>query len=74
MIAITIAHSDQAPKVYGPYSQAITVGDLVYTSGQLPLDPAGRQPSGSRHRPNPINPGWMGRVWVYHRTPTERCL
>ena len=43
MTAMTIAHSDQAPKVYGPYSQAITVGDLVYTSGQLPLDPASMQ-------------------------------
>ena len=25
--------------MYGPYSQAITVGDLIYTSGQIPLDP-----------------------------------
>lgn len=28
-----------APKAIGPYSQAIVVGDMVYTSGQIPLDP-----------------------------------
>jgi 2-iminobutanoate/2-iminopropanoate deaminase len=39
MTAIAVAHSDHAPKVYGPYSQAIAVGNLVYTAGQIPLDP-----------------------------------
>jgi 2-iminobutanoate/2-iminopropanoate deaminase len=29
-----------APAAIGPYSQAIAVGNLVYTSGQLPIDPA----------------------------------
>jgi 2-iminobutanoate/2-iminopropanoate deaminase len=29
-----------APAAIGPYSQAIRVGDLVFTSGQIPLDPA----------------------------------
>ena len=29
-----------APGAIGPYSQAVCVGDLVYASGQLPLDPA----------------------------------
>ena len=29
-----------APAAIGPYSQAIRVGNLVYTSGQLPIDPA----------------------------------
>ena len=29
-----------APAAIGPYSQAIQVGNLVYTSGQLPIDPA----------------------------------
>jgi 2-iminobutanoate/2-iminopropanoate deaminase len=38
--AMIIANSDRAPRVYGPYSQAISVGNLVYTAGQLPLDPA----------------------------------
>ncbi len=35
-----IIHSDAAPKAIGPYSQAIRIGDSVYCSGQLGLDPA----------------------------------
>ena len=30
----------KAPGAIGPYSQAIKVGNLVFTSGQLPIDPA----------------------------------
>ena len=30
----------QAPAAIGPYSQAIRVGNLVFTSGQIPIDPA----------------------------------
>ena len=29
-----------APAAIGPYSQAIKVGELVFVSGQLPIDPA----------------------------------
>ena len=29
-----------APAAIGPYSQALKVGNLVYTSGQIPIDPA----------------------------------
>ena len=32
--------SINAPAAIGPYSQAIYVGNLVYTSGQIPIDPA----------------------------------
>jgi 2-iminobutanoate/2-iminopropanoate deaminase len=32
--------TDKAPAAIGPYSQAIVVGELVYTSGQIGLDPA----------------------------------
>lgn len=32
-------HTDQAPAAIGTYSQAIRVGDTVYLSGQIPLDP-----------------------------------
>lgn len=39
MQTIDAVNSPQAPKVYGPYSQAIVAGDLVFASGQLPLDP-----------------------------------
>ncbi len=35
-----IVSSDQAPKAIGPYSQAVDSGDLVFLSGQIPLDPA----------------------------------
>lgn len=31
--------TEQAPGAIGPYSQGIKIGDFVYTSGQLPLDP-----------------------------------
>ena len=32
-------HTEKAPAAIGPYSQAITAGNLVFTSGQIPLDP-----------------------------------
>ncbi|WP_058555310.1 RidA family protein [Thiohalocapsa sp. ML1] len=35
-----IIHTDQAPEAIGTYSQAVRVGDTVYLSGQIPLDPA----------------------------------
>ena len=36
----TAIHSDRAPAAIGPYSQATRAGNLVFFSGQLPLDPA----------------------------------
>ena len=36
----TVISTDKAPGAIGPYSQAIRVGDLLFVSGQLPLDPA----------------------------------
>ena len=35
-----IIATDQAPGAVGPYSQAVRVGDFVFTAGQIPLDPA----------------------------------
>jgi 2-iminobutanoate/2-iminopropanoate deaminase len=35
-----VIHTDHAPKAIGPYSQAIRVGDFVYTAGQVPIVPA----------------------------------
>jgi 2-iminobutanoate/2-iminopropanoate deaminase len=35
----TVVSTDQAPGAIGPYSQAIIAGELVFCSGQLPLDP-----------------------------------
>ena len=37
---MTIIETEKAPAAIGPYSQAITSGALVYTSGQIPIDPA----------------------------------
>ena len=36
----TVVSTDKAPKAIGPYSQAIKVGEFVYTAGQIALDPA----------------------------------
>ena len=33
-------HTEKAPKAIGPYSQAIQVGNMVFASGQIPVDPA----------------------------------
>ncbi|HEY6457854.1 MAG TPA: RidA family protein [Steroidobacteraceae bacterium] len=35
----TTIHTDSAPKAIGTYSQAVRVGNTVYVSGQIPLDP-----------------------------------
>lgn len=33
-------NSEKAPKAVGPYSQAIRAGNLIFCSGQIPIDPA----------------------------------
>jgi len=35
----TPIHTDRAPAAIGPYSQAVRMGDTVFLSGQIPLDP-----------------------------------
>ncbi len=35
-----ILHTDKAPAAVGPYCQAVQVGDMIFTSGQLAIDPA----------------------------------
>ena len=35
-----VISTKKAPAAIGPYSQAIQVGNLLYTSGQIPVDPA----------------------------------
>ncbi len=37
---LTAIHTDAAPKAIGPYSQAIVLDNLVFCSGQIPIDPA----------------------------------
>ncbi len=44
----TIISTDKAPAAIGPYSQAVVTGNLLFTSGQLPIDPAtGKIPEGN---------------------------
>ena len=35
--------TDKAPAAIGPYSQAVRAGNLLFTAGQIPLDPATQQ-------------------------------
>jgi 2-iminobutanoate/2-iminopropanoate deaminase len=37
-MSLKVIASEQAPKAIGPYAQAIQVGDLLFTSGQIPLN------------------------------------
>ena len=48
-------HTDKAPAAIGPYSQAVVAGNLVFTAGQIPLNPEtglleGRNISEQTHR------------------------
>ncbi len=35
-----VVNTDQAPAAIGPYSQAVKAGEMVFVSGQIPIDPA----------------------------------
>ena len=39
-MAKSVVSTNNAPQAIGPYSQAIKLGNMVYTAGQIPLDPA----------------------------------
>ena len=42
-----VLHTDDAPAAIGPYSQGFEAGGLIFTSGQIPVDPAtGEMPRG----------------------------
>ncbi len=38
-----LIHTNKAPAAVGPYSQAVKYGGLLYTAGQIPIDPATNQ-------------------------------
>jgi 2-iminobutanoate/2-iminopropanoate deaminase len=40
MSSKTAISTENAPAAIGPYSQAVRIGDLLFTSGQIPIDPA----------------------------------
>ena len=43
MTELKNVQTDNAPAAIGPYSQAVITGDLVFTAGQIPLDPVTMQ-------------------------------
>lgn len=47
MAEIRTILTDKAPAAIGPYSQAKVVGNMVYTAGQIPLDPVSMELVGS---------------------------
>jgi len=36
-MSLTVINTDKAPAAIGPYSQALSTGQMLYTSGQIPL-------------------------------------
>lgn len=46
-------HTDNAPAAIGPYSQAVRWGNVIYVSGQLPIDPATGAFAGEDIAPQP---------------------
>jgi len=40
MVTLQAIHTDHAPKAVGAYSQAVQCGDMLYTSGQIGLNPS----------------------------------
>ncbi|MBD0321737.1 MAG: RidA family protein, partial [Gemmatimonadetes bacterium] len=43
MSSLSKVHTDQAPAAIGPYSQAIVANGMVFTAGQIALDPVSMQ-------------------------------
>lgn len=39
-MSLQVIETQKAPKAIGPYSQAIAVGQFLYTSGQIPVNPS----------------------------------
>jgi len=44
---LSIISTTDSPAAIGPYSQGVVVGNLLYTAGQIPLDPVGGDVVGS---------------------------
>ena len=51
-------HTENAPAAIGPYSQGYEVNGVVYTSGQLPVDPA------RRRKASPPRRSRAARTWA----------
>lgn len=47
--------TNKAPAAIGPYSQAIVTGDILFTSGQIPVNPdTGKIPDGAKAQANQV--------------------
>ena len=47
--------TNKAPAAIGPYSQAVVVGNMIYTSGQIPVNPQnGKIPDGAVEQANQV--------------------
>ena len=46
-MTLETVHTDAAPAAIGPYSQAVKVGNILFCSGQIPLDPKTMEMVGS---------------------------
>ena len=47
--------TNKAPAAIGPYSQAVVVGEMIYTSGQIPVNPQnGKIPDGAVEQANQV--------------------
>jgi 2-iminobutanoate/2-iminopropanoate deaminase len=42
-VPIRTTHTDKAPAAIGPYSQAVVANGMLFTAGQIPLDPTSMQ-------------------------------
>ena len=51
-----IIHTDRAPAAIGPYSQAVQAGNLLFVSGQIPIDPATGVFEARTSPPRPVSP------------------
>jgi 2-iminobutanoate/2-iminopropanoate deaminase len=39
-VSVRVTHTEKAPAAIGPYSQGVIAGNLLFTAGQIALDPA----------------------------------
>ena len=69
----TVISTEKAPAAIGPYSQGIQAGNLIITSGQLPIDPAtGAFPQPSRSRP--VSPSKTARQFSQRQVQPWKTL
>jgi 2-iminobutanoate/2-iminopropanoate deaminase len=61
--------TDKAPAAIGPYSQAVRTGNLIFTAGQIPLDPATGQVVAGGIAEQTTSPKWQRRPF-FSRTST----